>query len=62
MTRRNKIVDSGFGFDSVLDLRPQVSPKTLRSDPAGYSLQVKDLVELRNSLSERQRVIAEFGS
>lgn len=49
-----------FGFESVLDVRPQSSPKTLRSDPAGYILQAKDLVELSNNLNERQKVIAEY--
>lgn len=49
-----------FGFESVLDVRPQASPKTLRSDPAGYILQAKDLVELTNNLTERQKVIAEY--
>jgi len=49
-----------FGLESVLDVRPQSSPKSLRSDPAGYILQAKDLVELTNSLNERQKVIAEY--
>ena len=49
-----------FGFESVLDVRPQTSPKTLRSDPAGYILQAKDLVELTNNLTERQKVSAEY--
>ena len=49
-----------FGFESVLDVRPQATPKSLRSDPAGYILQAKDLVELTNNLSERQKVIAEY--
>jgi hypothetical protein len=49
-----------FGFESVLDVRPQASPKTLRTDPAGYILQAKDLVELTNNLTERQKVIAEY--
>ena len=49
-----------FGFESVLDVRPQASPKALRSDPAGYILQAKDLVELTNNLTERQKVIAEY--
>jgi hypothetical protein len=49
-----------FGFESVLDVRPQASPKTLRSDPAGYILQAKDLVELTSNLTERQKVIAEY--
>jgi hypothetical protein len=49
-----------FGFDSVLDLRPQATPKTLRSDPAGYILQAKDLIELSNNLTDRQKVIAEY--
>jgi hypothetical protein len=49
-----------FGLESVLDVRPQTTPKSLRSDPAGYILQAKDLVELTNSLNERQKVIAEY--
>jgi hypothetical protein len=49
-----------FGFNSVLEVWPQAIPKTLRSDPAGYILQAKDLVELTTSLSERQKVIAEY--
>lgn len=49
-----------FGFDSVSALRPQTSPKTLESDPAGYFLQAKEIVELGNSLTERQKVIAEY--
>ena len=49
-----------FGFDSTLDVRPIASPKTLRSDPAGYILQAKDLVELSNNLTDRQKVIAEY--
>jgi hypothetical protein len=49
-----------FGFDSVLDLRRQATPKTLRSDPAGYILQAKDLIELSNNLTDRQKVIAEY--
>jgi len=49
-----------FGFESVLDVRPQATPKSLRSDPAGYILQAKDLIELTNNLSERQKVIAEY--
>jgi hypothetical protein len=49
-----------FGFDSVLDVRPQAIPKSLRSDPAGYILQAKDLVDLTNNLSEREKVIAEY--
>ena len=49
-----------FGYESVLDVRPQASPKTLRTDPAGYILQAKDLVELTNNLTERQKVIAEY--
>jgi len=49
-----------FGLVSVLDVRPQAAPKSLRSDPAGYILQAKDLVELTNNLSERQKVIAEY--
>lgn len=49
-----------FGFDSTLDVRPIASPKTLRSDPAGYILQAKDLVEISNHLTERQKVIAEY--
>ena len=49
-----------FALESVLDIRPQSSPKSLRFDPAGYILQAKDLVELTNNLSERQRVIAEY--
>ena len=49
-----------FGFDSTLDVRPQASPKTLRSDPAGCILQAKDLVELSNNLTERQKIIAEY--
>ena len=49
-----------FGFDSVLDLRPQATPKSLRSDPAGYILQAKDLVDLSNNLSEREKVVAEY--
>jgi hypothetical protein len=49
-----------FGFDSTLDVRPQASPKTLRSDPAGYIMQAKDLVELTDDLTDRQKVIAEY--
>jgi len=49
-----------FGFSSTLDVRPQASPKTLRSDPSGYILQAKDLVELTYNLTERQKVIAEY--
>ena len=49
-----------FGFDSVLDLRPQSGPKTLETDPAGYFLQAKEIVELGNKLTERQKVIAEY--
>jgi hypothetical protein len=49
-----------FGFESVLDVRPPATPKTLRNDPAGYIIQAKDLVELTNSLNERQAVIAEY--
>lgn len=49
-----------FGFESALDVRPQAAPKTLRSDPAGYILQAKDLVELTNDLTDRQKVIAEY--
>jgi hypothetical protein len=49
-----------FGFASVLDVRPQATPKTLRNDPAGYIMQAKDLVELTNNLTERQKVIAEY--
>ena len=49
-----------FGLESALDVRPQTAPKSLRSDPAGYILQAKDLVELTNNLSERQKVIAEY--
>jgi len=49
-----------FGFDSVLDLRPQTGPKTLESDPTGYFLQAKEIVGLGNKLTERQRVIAEY--
>ena len=49
-----------FGLESVLDVRPQSTPKSLRSDPAGYILQAKDLVELTNNLNERQKVIAEY--
>jgi hypothetical protein len=49
-----------FGFDSALDVRPQTTPKSLRSDPAGYILQAKDLVELTNYLTEQQKVIAEY--
>jgi hypothetical protein len=49
-----------FGFESTLDVRPQASPKTLRSDPAGYIMQAKDLVELTINLTERQKVIAEY--
>lgn len=49
-----------FGFESVLDVRPLTTPKSLRSDPAGYILQAKDLVELTNHLTERQKVIAEY--
>jgi hypothetical protein len=49
-----------FGFESVLDVRPQATPKTLRNDPAGYILQAKDLVELTSNLTERQKVIAEY--
>jgi hypothetical protein len=49
-----------FGFNSVSEVWPQTTPKTLRGDPAGYILQAKDLVELTNSLTERQKVIAEY--
>jgi len=49
-----------FGLQSVLDVRPQSTPKSLRSDPAGYILQAKDLVEVTNNLDERQKVIAEY--
>jgi hypothetical protein len=49
-----------FGFESVLDVRPQATPKTLRNDPAGYIMQAKDLVELTDNLTERQKVIAEY--
>ena len=49
-----------FALESVLDVRPQSTPKSLRSDPAGYILQAKDLVELTSNLSDRQRVIAEY--
>lgn len=49
-----------FGFESVLDIRPQSSPKSLKSDPAGYILQAKDLVDLTNNLSDHQKVIAEY--
>jgi hypothetical protein len=49
-----------FSFESVLDVRPQATPKTLRSDPAGYIMQAKDLVELTNDLTDRQKVIAEY--
>jgi hypothetical protein len=49
-----------FGFESVLDIRPQATPKTLRNDPAGYIIQAKDLVELTYNLTERQKVIAEY--
>jgi len=49
-----------FAFESVLDVRPLSIPKSLRSDPVGYILQAKDLVELTNNLDERQKVIAEY--
>jgi hypothetical protein len=49
-----------FGLESVLGVRPRTTPKSLRSDPAGYILQAKELVELTNSLTERQKVIAEY--
>src|SRR5215469_3045416 len=49
-----------FALESVLDVRPQSTPKSLRSDPAGYILQAKDLVELTNNLNERQKVVAEY--
>lgn len=49
-----------FAFDSVLDLQPQTGPKTLKSDPSGYFAQAKDIVELSNHLTERQKVIAEY--
>ena len=53
-------IGEALGFDSVLDVRPQASPKTLRSDPGGYILQAKNLVELSDNLTERQKVIAEY--
>jgi hypothetical protein len=49
-----------FGFDSVVELRPETASKTLESDPAGYISQARDIVELANNLTERQKVIAEF--
>jgi len=44
----------------VFDLRPQTGPKTLKSDPAGYILQAKDIVEIGNHLTDRHKVIAEY--
>jgi hypothetical protein len=49
-----------FGFDSVLDVRPQTAPKSFKSDRDGYIRQAQDLVELSNHLTERQKVIAEY--
>lgn len=49
-----------FGFDSALDLLPPTGPKTLESDPTAYFLQAKEIVELGNNLTEREKVIAEY--
>jgi hypothetical protein len=49
-----------FGFDSVVELRPKTAPKTLESDPDGYISQARDIVDLANNLTERQKVGAEF--
>src|SRR5215472_11886958 len=49
-----------FGFDSVLEFRPQTAPKSLKSDREGYIRQARELVDISNNLSERQKVIAEY--
>jgi hypothetical protein len=49
-----------FGINSVADLRPQTGPKTLKSDPAGYIQQAKDIIEIGNNLTDRQKVMAEY--
>ena len=40
-----------FGFDSVVDLRPQTGPKSYRSDPGGYIAQAREIVEFSNHLT-----------
>ena len=49
-----------FGFQSVVDLRPQVSPKSLKSDRDGYIRQAREIVEISNHLTDREKVIAEY--
>jgi hypothetical protein len=49
-----------FGLDSVFDFLPQTGPKSLELDRAGYFSQAKDIVEIGNHLTEREKVIAEY--
>ncbi|MEI2580182.1 DUF6851 domain-containing protein [Scytonema sp. PRP1] len=49
-----------FALESGEQFRPVVGPKTIESDPDGYKQQAKDVYEISQNLTDKQKTIAEF--